>query len=421
MNSAGGTSKLKIAYWVLLGACIICFVFAWTTNAVGWSVFFYIFLFVALLLLTIAYQRNKSGSRSVKTALGASDMKIAPGLQIKKEHDEQSEGNQPQAVVPPSPTIGTTNQRDEFNKQFNKKYNKVPFPSVPPAKPTVLTAAPEKPKPGHVPPPPPKTENTPVVNIPANLLNGRYEIMVKEYKRGGMAIISLAKDYRNKQKQVIIKRPRRDSDHAVQLNIEKLRQEGEYLRGVNHPNIIKFVDLFNDHAKNPNLVVDYIQGDDLLNAFKLKPADEHRTVKWTVQILNAMEYVHRSGVVHRDLNPGNIMMTPEDNVILIDFGTIKGSGYSSDTVFFKPGFNIPEVAAQSYADERSDIYGVGSILYYLLTCERPGFIRGRDIITLLSERGVSQRTCKCVAQALQFDPNFRFQTAAAMRRALLGE
>ncbi len=237
-----------------------------------------------------------------------------------------------------------------------------------------------------------------------------------------MSVISLAKDYRNNQQvKVVIKTARHDSEHSIQLNIEKLRQEAEYLRSVDHPNIVKFIDLFSDRNNSPNLVVEYIEGDDLLTRFKVRPADEHRAVKWGIQILNAMEYIHSSGVVHRDLNPGNIMVNASDDVILIDFGTIKGSGYSSDTVFFKPGFNIPEVSARSYADERSDIYGIGSILFYLLTCERPGFIRDRDVVSLLEEKGVSHRTAKCVAQALQLDPNFRFQTAAAMRRALTGE
>jgi len=257
------------------------------------------------------------------------------------------------------------------------------------------------------------------VDRQTNLLNGRYELTREGYKEGGMAIINVAKNYQDLV-WVIIKTPRSVSGHAMQLNIEKLKQEAEYLKRVDHQNIVKFIDFFYDQDGMPNLVLEYIDGGDLLNRYKFAPADEQTAVKSCWQILDALEYIHGSGFIHRDLNPGNIMVRGNGEIALIDFGTIKSSGYSSDTVFFKPGFVIPEVSAKGYADKRSDIYGVGSTLYYMLTCERPGFIKERDVVSLLIEKGVSQRTAKCVDQALQLDPNFRFQSADAMRRALTG-
>jgi len=235
-----------------------------------------------------------------------------------------------------------------------------------------------------------------------------------------MAEISLAKDWDNGQKQVVIKRPRNDTDHATKLNVDKLHQEADYLRKTNHPNIVKFIDLFQDADHLPNLVEDYVNGGDLLSKFKFAAADEQTAITWAVQILNALEYIHNSGFIHRDLNPGNIMANQNSDITLIDFGTVKNSGFSSDTVFFKPGFVIPEVAAKGYADTRSDIYGVGGTLYYLLTCDRPGFIKDGDVVTILTAKGISLRTSKCVDQALQLDPNFRFQKAEVMRRALTG-
>jgi tRNA A-37 threonylcarbamoyl transferase component Bud32 len=264
---------------------------------------------------------------------------------------------------------------------------------------------------------PPRPRPAPPVTEPAF---SRYEFTQTEFKKGGMATISLARDRKNQSMPVIIKTPRHDTEHSVKLNVEKLLQEADYLRTANHPNIVKFIDLFYDQEKMPNLVVEYIDCGDLLSKFKTAPVDEQSTVKWGVQILSALEYIHQSGFIHRDLNPGNIMVRGSGEIALIDFGTVKSSGYSSDTVFFKPGFVIPEVSAKGYADKRSDIYGVGSTLYYLLTCDRPGFIKERDVVSMLTEKGISQRTAKCIDQALQMDPNFRFQTAVAMRRALTG-
>jgi eukaryotic-like serine/threonine-protein kinase len=264
---------------------------------------------------------------------------------------------------------------------------------------------------------PPRPQPAPPATEPAS---ARYEFTQTEFKKGGMATISLARDRKNQSMPVIIKTPRHDTDHSIKLNVEKLLQEADYLRAANHPNIVKFIDLFYDQERMPNLVVEYIDCGDLLSKFKTAPADEQSTVKWGVQILSALEYIHQSGFIHRDLNPGNIMVRGSGEIALIDFGTVKSSGYSSDTVFFKPGFVIPEVSAKGYADKRSDIYGVGSTMYYLLTCGRPGFIKERDVVSMLTEKGISQRTAKCIDQALQMDPNFRFQSADAMRRALTG-
>jgi tRNA A-37 threonylcarbamoyl transferase component Bud32 len=252
------------------------------------------------------------------------------------------------------------------------------------------------------------------------LLNGRYEVTQRNFKEGGMSIISKARDYDNQHAIVIIKEPKRGKGYSLDMNVNKLRQEAEYLKKVNHPNIVKFIDLFSDKDNIPNLVVEYIEGADLRKMFESRPCDEQTSIIWTVQILDALEYIHNSGFIHRDLNPGNIMACQNSNIKLIDFGTIKVPGSFSDTVFFKPGFIIPEVAARSYADQRSDIYGVGSTLFYLLTCDRPGLLKGRNPIDILTRKGISQRTAKCVDQALQLDPNLRFQTADGMRRALTG-
>lgn len=389
-------SGAKITSFVFFGLCILFFILAWTAGS-GWAVAFYISLAVGLFALFADYEiRNKPSSHTEKE-------KPTPWIP-----PAVSSSRSP-IVPPPTVYVDPTN-RDKFNESLNK----TPSSSQQPPHPDTVLAEYYKRKHVDVKPPPP-----PPPPRPKGLINDRYEL-AKKLKDGGMAEISLAKDWDNGQKQVIIKKPRRGTDHAQQLNFEKLLQEAEYIRSVSHPNIVKFIDSFYDQDKMPNLVVEYIDGGDLLNKYKFASADEQVAVKSCRQILDALEYIHGSGFIHRDLNPGNIMAKASGDVTLIDFGTVKESGYSSDTVFFKPGFVIPEVSAKGYADKRSDIYGVGSTLYYMLTCERPGFIKERDVVSLLIEKGVSQRTAKCVDQALQLDPNFRFQSADAMRRALTG-
>ena len=233
-----------------------------------------------------------------------------------------------------------------------------------------------------------------------------------------MAVISLASDWNNNESRVIIKSPRMDSKNSPQLNIEKLLQESKYLQSTAHRYIVRFLDFY--EIKNvPNLVVEYLNGANMRKKFEFAPADERSAVKWACQILDALEYIHGTGHIHRDLNPGNVMVAGNE-AKLIDFGTIKQEGYSEYTGFYKEGFNIPEVAAKGWADKRSDIYGVGGTLYYILTCEPPGFRRDKNIITYLTSKGISTRTAGCIDQALQMEPNSRFDTAAAMRIALMG-
>jgi tRNA A-37 threonylcarbamoyl transferase component Bud32 len=378
-------SGARITSFVFFGLCVLFFILAWAAGS-GWAVMFYISLAGGLIALAVDYNNKKKASSPVE--------------------EKTSPPWVPPVVPPPPPTIITDpdpltpmpklikTERDAFNETLGKAPN---APSAPPP-----------------PPPPPVAPPR-----PKGLINGRYEL-VKKLKDGGMAEVYLVKDWDNGQKQVVIKKPRSDTDHSTELNVDKLRQEADYLRKANHPNIVKFLDLFQDEGRLPNLVEDYVNGGDLLTRFRSSPADEQSAVRWAVQILDALEYIHNSGFIHRDLNPGNIMANQNNNITLIDFGTVKSSGFSSDTVFFKPGFVIPEVAAKGYADTRSDIYGVGGTLYYMLTCDRPGFIKDRDVVAILAAKGITQRTAKCVDQALQLDPNFRFQRAEAMRRALTG-
>jgi serine/threonine protein kinase len=250
------------------------------------------------------------------------------------------------------------------------------------------------------------------------LLNGRY-LTEKQLKIGGMAIITLARDIET-DSYCVIKTPRYDTVHGTDVNVEKLTLEASFLRQIDHPNIVKYLDLFT-HDNILHLVEEYVEGENLFDVFNINPADESRVLRWGEQLLGVLEHMHRCGLIHRDVNPGNIMLKPDDDVVVIDFGTAKTSAGQGHTVVKTPGFEVPEQVATGYADERSDLFGAGSTLFYLLTSTPPGSIGNRNVAQILMSKGVSDRTARCIAQALQMDSGLRFQSAAAMRRALCGD
>jgi len=250
------------------------------------------------------------------------------------------------------------------------------------------------------------------------LLGGRYEVE-RQLRAGGMAMITVVRDHQTNSK-CVIKTPRPAITRSdYNLNVEKLTIEAAYLRQFNHPNIVRFVDLFT-HNDELHLVVEYIQGEDLLRTFANVPAEENRVIKWAGQILDALQYIHRAGLVHRDLNPGNIMLRSSDDIAIIDFGTLKPVAADAGTIVRKSGFDVPEQLSQGYSDKRSDLYGVGSTLLYVLTCVPPASLGATDPTGFLEGKGVSQGTARAIGQALQIDPRFRFADAAAMRMALCG-
>jgi tetratricopeptide (TPR) repeat protein len=156
-----------------------------------------------------------------------------------------------------------------------------------------------------------------------------------------------------------------------------------------------------------------------------QPLPERQVVEWAVQVCEALSFIHSQTppVILRDLKPGNVMVTPQGEVKLIDFGIAR---------IWKPGqkSNTENLGTMTYAspehlgqigqtDARSDIYSLGATMYHLLTNEEPtpldtplpGSLRGRNPL-------ISPRVEEIVIKSMQLDPNRRFQSASAMQTAL---
>lgn len=253
--------------------------------------------------------------------------------------------------------------------------------------------------------------------IADEVINGQYRL-IRELKRGGMSVIWLADDLKLKDK-CVIKIPRFDTPHNPVINEEKINIEANLLRQMKHGHIVGYRDLFRLNGVS-HLVIEYIEGDDLFAKVNKTKVDEKRAVSWCDQILDALEYIHSFKLVHRDINPWNIMVRlSNDDLVIVDFGTTKTTSIDGATMVTKSGFEIPEQASRGYADERSDIYGAGSVLFYMVTATPPGLINTHNIQKLLMEHySVSAKLAKCIEQSLQLDASKRFQGARAMRAAL---
>jgi beta-lactam-binding protein with PASTA domain/tRNA A-37 threonylcarbamoyl transferase component Bud32 len=274
------------------------------------------------------------------------------------------------------------------------------------------------------------------------LLGGRYELD-GVVGRGGMAEVYRARDLRL-DRIVAVKTLREDlaRDQTFQA---RFRREAQSAASLNHPSIVAVYDTGEDvagHAPVPYIVMEYVDGRTLRDLLRedrrLLP---ERAMEITDGVLRALEYSHRNGIVHRDIKPGNVMLTREGNVKVMDFGIARAVSDSQATmtqtaqVIGTAQYLSPEQARGERVDARSDLYSTGCLLYELLT-GRPPFtgdspvaiayqhVRENPIPPSRVDPEIPGWADAIVLKAMAKDPGDRYQSAAEMqqdiRRALSG-
>jgi serine/threonine-protein kinase len=262
---------------------------------------------------------------------------------------------------------------------------------------------------------------------PQTRLAGRY-VILRRVGRGGMGAVYQAADDRITGKMWAIKEM---SDAAITDSLEKqravdaFRQEAVMLATLDHPNLPKVTDHFSEGGKQ-YLVMDFIEGETLEECVDReagKPLPVEEALRWADQLCSVLTYLHKREppVVFRDLKPGNVMVTPEGTVKLIDFGIARlfKPGKVADTAFFgTAGYSPREQYGRGQTDARSDVYALGATLYHLLTGDDPTDhpFDFQDVHQLNDQ--VPEHVAAAIAKALAQDPAGRFQSVAEMQRAL---
>ncbi|MCX6068495.1 MAG: serine/threonine-protein kinase, partial [Chloroflexi bacterium] len=201
----------------------------------------------------------------------------------------------------------------------------------------------------------------------------------------------------------------------------QFKRGASMLASLRHPHLPRVTDFFDIPNKGLYLVMDFVQGEDLLTRIQRlhQPLPEDQVVDWLKQICEALSYIHSQNppVIHRDIKPQNIIIDQSGNAILVDFGLAKlfdaGQRTSLGARGLTPGFAPVEQYGSGATDARSDIYSLGATAYAMLTAQAPpeSIQRVVNAETLTSPRGlirsISEPLSDAIMQALEIDPRRR--------------
>lgn len=244
---------------------------------------------------------------------------------------------------------------------------------------------------GEVVPPTIVNADVPIVQADAHKRISRYEIL-KELGRGAMGTVYMARDPQI-ERTVAIKVIQAGNLPADELREFKQRfyREARAAGQMAHPGIVTIHDIGEDAAGHPFLVMEYVEGVPL-EKLVVSPTDESEAkgdskqpaaplvidpndaFEVAIQVAEALHYAHQRGVIHRDIKPANILITPESKAKILDFGVAQLAGTKvtqAGRLVGTPAFMSPEQFAGGAVDARSDIFSLGTVLYWMCTSQNP--------------------------------------------------
>lgn len=261
---------------------------------------------------------------------------------------------------------------------------------------------------------------------PGVIINHRYRIL-SVLGQGGMGAVYRALDL-NLSVEVALK----ENLYLTDEYTRQFKREAAILATLRHPNLPKVTDHFEIPGQGQYLVMEFITGEDLRERMDRQIIlEEPEVIYIGAAICDALTYLHtrNPAVLHRDIKPGNIRITDEGHVLLVDFGLAKLQLGTQETTSgaraMTPGYSPPEQYGTSRTDSRTDIYALGATLYAALGGAAPedSLSRLTDFAKLTGIRTLNNKVSKKLAsvleKALELRPEDRYQSAEEMKAALL--
>lgn len=207
------------------------------------------------------------------------------------------------------------------------------------------------------------------------IIDGKYEIL-KQIGKGGMSTVYLAMDRRLNKQWAVKEIHRSVKGTGDAIAVQSLLVEANLMKRLDHPALPRIVDIIEDRQKI-FIVMDYIEGESLDKILRVYgPRPQEQVLDWAKQLCDVLEYLHsrKPPIIYRDMKPANVMLKPEGNLKVIDFGIAREykEENSTDTVVLgTAGYAPPEQHGLRQTDVRSDIYALGMTMHHLLTGKDP--------------------------------------------------
>lgn len=265
------------------------------------------------------------------------------------------------------------------------------------------------------------------------ILNDRYRL-IEQIGSGGMAVIYRAQDMElGRTVSVKILRPSLVDDPEFLI---RFRREAQSAANLTHPNVVTVHDVGQDGPKTHFMVMEYVAGQDLKRWIRSRGAfDVDAALAVVVEVCKGVGFAHRAGLVHCDIKPQNILITPDNTVKVTDFGIAKALSASQpeekieEIVWGSPHYFSPEQAMGEGCSPASDVYSIGIVLFELLTGRLP--FQGTDYRDLAMAHiktpapslmsinpALPQELDRILQKVLAKEPSARYRTADQLGRIL---
>lgn len=257
-----------------------------------------------------------------------------------------------------------------------------------------------------------------MAKIGNEIIDSKYEIL-KLLNTGGMnSAIYLALD-KKLNRQWAIKKVRKSSSQTTSM----LMAEASIMKNLDHPMLPRIVGIEED-PKFFYIIMDFVQGENLKTVVTSSgPQAQDTVVSWGVKLCDVLTYLHDKGIVYRDMKPANIMLSPDGNIKLIDFGIAreyKENASEDTTALGTEGYAAPEqYEGKGQTDARTDVYGMGITLFQLLTGVNPSSYKENIFSIRLQNPNLSSGLDKIILKCTNKDPKKRYQSTEELKKALL--